>query len=218
LDIFEYALIIGWLVLLEGLLSVDNALALATMVSVLPEHQQKKALKYGIWGAFIFRTIAVLLAAILIDIWWFKLLGGGYLFYVAIKGLLEKESSASDRTKTKPIPKFWVVVFQVELMDIAFSIDSILAAVAMTDKMVLVIIGGILGIIAMRFAAGVFIKLLKRYPVLKKTAYVLLLPIGAKLIASIWWHPPGWTHWAFFGILFSILAGAILIQRRQQPK
>ncbi len=93
-------------------------------------------------------------------------------------------------------------------MDVAFSIDSILAAVALTDVKWLIIVGGILGIIMMRLAAGQFINLLEKYPILKKTAYVLVLAIGAKLIASVWWHPP---MWLFFGTLFVILAISLLI-------
>ena len=92
-------------------------------------------------------------------------------------------------------------------MDIAFSVDSILAAVALTDKYWLIITGGILGIAMMRFTASFFIKLLERYPALKKTAYVLLVIIGLKLIVSIWWHAP---EWLFFGILFLILFSSFL--------
>jgi YkoY family integral membrane protein len=188
---------------------VDNALVLATMVSALPKDQQKKALKYGIWGAFIFRIIAVLLAVWLIKLWWFKLLGGAYLLWVAYHGLKPLPHAEAVVKKT---PGFWIMVAQVELMDIAFSVDSILAAVALSDNKYVVIMGGILGIIAMRYAAGVFIKLLERYPIFKKTAYVLLLVIGAKLVASVWWHPP---HWLFFGALFAILGISLMIGKRR---
>src|SRR6478735_9562770 len=74
---------IVWLVFLEGLLSADNALVLAMMVRHLPRAQQKRALRYGIWGAFIFRVIAVLLAKILLDFWFLKVAGGLYLLYLA---------------------------------------------------------------------------------------------------------------------------------------
>lgn len=190
--------------ILEGLLSVDNALVLALMVSVLPQDQQKKALRYGIWGAFIFRILAVFTALYLIKFWWLKVAGGGYLFYVAYSGLRSNKGNHSEGMAVG----FWLIVAKVELMDMAFSADSILAAVAMTDKKWLIITGGILGIIAMRYAAAIFIRLLKRYPALKTAAYILVAVIGAKLAASVWWQPP---HWLFFGILFLILGGSLLL-------
>ena len=95
-------------------------------------------------------------------------------------------------------------------MDMAFSIDSILDAGALSDKKWLIIAGGILGIVAMRFAAGFFIKLLKRYQTLKNTAYILVAVIGLKLISSVWWHMP---ETLFFGTLFSILAGSLVLEK-----
>ena len=211
MDFFHYVLVVLWLVLLEALLSVDNALVLAMMVSALPSKQQKRALKYGIWGAFIFRAIAVLLAFILIKLWWFKILGGAYLLYVAYEGLRHEKNREAPKVK----PNFWAVVAKVELMDIAFSVDSILAAVALSDNKLVVILGGILGIVAMRYTAGVFIKLLGKHPILKKTAYVLLVVIGVKLAVSIWWSP---SHLLFFGILFGILAASLVIERCKRKR
>lgn len=207
---FENLLVIFWLVVLEGLLSVDNALVLALMVSVLPPEKRGRALKYGMWGAFIFRAIAVLLAVWLVKIWWIKIIGGAYLFYVAWKGLRDQHETAKSGKAPMAVPGFWTVVVQVELMDIAFSVDSILAAVALSENTLIVIIGGILGIVAMRFAAQGFTKLIERLPILKKTAYVLVVLIGAKLVASAWWHPP---NWLFFGLLFAILGGPLILEK-----
>jgi YkoY family integral membrane protein len=178
------------------------------MVSVLPESQQKKALKYGIWGALLFRIVAVFLAAFLIKVWWFKILGGAYLLYVAANGFF----SHRDGHRASPNHRlgFWWVVLKVELMDMAFSIDSILVAVAMTGKMWLIIVGGILGIVTMRFAAGAFIGILKKYPGLQGMAYVLVAIIGMKLIVSTWWHVP---HWLFFGSLFLILLSSFVREK-----
>ena len=75
--------IIGTLVLLEGLLSADNALVLAMMVKHLPEEQRKKALFYGILGSYAFRFVAIALGTVLIKIWWVKLIGAMYLLYLA---------------------------------------------------------------------------------------------------------------------------------------
>lgn len=188
------------LVFLEGLLSADNALVLAVMVRHLPEEQQKKALRYGIWGAFFFRFIAVVLATTILDYWQFEAIGGLYLLYLAASHLLFADHQPHPEAKIRRGRGFWGTVIGVELADVAFSVDSILAAVALADEMPLhlhqVIIGpfsvkdwtiyagGFLGIIAMRFVAGYFLALLDRFRGLAVGAYVLVGWIGVKLIGS----------------------------------
>jgi YkoY family integral membrane protein len=182
------------LVFLEGLLSADNALVLAVMVRHLPRPEQKRALRYGIWGAFGFRLIAVLLSAVLLKFWLFKVVGGGYLLYLAFDHFRSDESNPEEKKPSRFGSGFWGTVVSVELADIAFSIDSIVAAVAMADslparlgnnwKLAIVYIGGILGIITMRFVAGYFIILIERFHGLTIGAYVLVAWIGMKLILS----------------------------------
>jgi YkoY family integral membrane protein len=196
-DIVTILATIGMLVVLEGLLSADNALVLAVMVKHLPHVDQKKALRYGIFGAFAFRLVAVLFAGILLDFWIFKIIGGGYLLYLALENLLKHGDDGDVASRER---SFWGTVIGVELADIAFSIDSILAAVAMAEglpkhlhsasllalslKTWTVYVGGVLGIITMRFVAGKFIGLLRRYPRLETGAYYLVLWISFKLIGS----------------------------------
>jgi YkoY family integral membrane protein len=182
------------LVILEGLLSGDNALVLAVMVRHLPREQQKRALRYGIWGAFGFRAIAVLLSSLLLRFWIFKVVGGAYLLYLAGSHFLSSEEERHANKTTRFGSGFWGTVVSVELADIAFSIDSIVAAVAMSDsmparfghngKLFIVYIGGILGILTMRFVAGLFIILLERFHGLAVGAYVLVAWIGLKLVWS----------------------------------
>jgi YkoY family integral membrane protein len=182
------------LVILEGLLSGDNALVLAVMVRHLPRQQQKRALRYGIWGAFGFRAIAVLLSSVLLKFWIFKVVGGAYLLYLAGSQFLSREEDRHANKTTRFGSGFWGTVVSVELADIAFSIDSIVAAVAMSDsmparfghngKLFIVYIGGILGILTMRFVAGLFIILLERFHGLAVGAYVLVAWIGLKLVWS----------------------------------
>lgn len=202
------------LVVLEGLLSADNALVLAVMVRHLPKHQQKRALRYGIWGAFIFRAIAVVFAYQLIQYWQIKLLGGVYLLYLAIKHVLDGGSHGETHESTGTFKArfgrgFWATVVNVELADIAFSIDSILAAVAMVEglperlqgnqtlALTIIYTGGILGIVMMRLVAGLFLVILNRYPGLASGAYVLVGWIGLKLIG-------GGIHSAFHGARYLI--------------
>jgi len=173
-------LIIGFIVFLEGILSIDNALVLALLAKPLPKKLQKKALLYGLAGAVFFRIIAIFLASLLIKWRWIKYLGGGYLVWIGLKHLLSK-SKDQESKNTKPA-SFWKTVLIIELTDIAFAVDSILAAVALTSKVWLIVFGGIIGLVLMRFAAGIFLKLLDRFPRFESTAYLLIVLIGSKLI------------------------------------
>ena len=197
-DYGQMAVLVMLLIILEGLLSADNALVLAVLVRHLPKEQQTRALRYGIIGAFVFRFIAVLFAAILLEYWIFKIIGAAYLIILALKHFLG--DGHGDAVVVAKKHGFWRTVIGVELADIAFSIDSILAAVAMAEglrpaiKETIVLgqsleiwtvwIGGLLGIVTMRYVAGLFISLLDTLPGLASAAYQLVLWIGIKLFAS----------------------------------
>lgn len=175
--------IILLLVLLEGLLSADNALVLAIMVRHLPKEQQQKALLYGLAGAFVFRFVAILLASWIIQLWWLQLVGAAYLMWVAVKHFWLHGSGSHKEVKAGG--GFWQTVIAVEITDIAFAVDSVVAAVAMVkgaDKLWVVYAGAIMGVILLRFAAGVFIKLLDRFPDFDHVAYVLVAWVGVKLM------------------------------------
>ena len=199
---YDDILVVITLVLLEGLLSADNALVLAILVRHLPSAQRKKALKYGIIGAFVFRLIAILLAAQLIRSTIFQLIGGIYLLYISIAHFV-KNRVGTAKAKSEMGYGFWGTVIVVELTDIAFSVDSILAAVALSPKIWVIYTGGVLGIVAMRFVAGGFLKLLDRHPRLVAAAYLLVGWIGFKLCLEAFHHPlPAWLFWGVMFILF----------------
>jgi YkoY family integral membrane protein len=208
---FEYSdlITIALLVLLEGLLSADNAIVLAVLVMPLPPEEQKRALKYGIVGAFVFRFIAVLLAVYLLNFPVIKIIGGLYLIYLAVDHFFRKHP---EEEKRKPqvrrvfgLTPFWSTVVAVELTDIVFSVDSILAAVALSPKQWVVITGGILGIITMRMVAGAFLNVIKRYPRLVDGAYVIVFFIGAKLFAEYFnLHLPKWITFLVVGSIFAV--------------
>ena len=192
--------IIGNLIIIESLLSVDNAAVLATMVMDLPEKQRDKALKYGIWGAYFFRGLAMIFAAFLIQIWWLKPLGGLYLLYLVYdywKGkqtetteddLIDKKSNWLYKATVGSLGSFWATVCLVELMDMAFSIDNVFAAVAFTPNIILVCIGVFIGILAMRFIAQWFVKLMGKYPFLETAAFIVIAILGIKLTLSLYEH------------------------------
>lgn len=207
---------IGLLVLLEGLLSADNALVLAILVLGLPREQQTRALRYGMLGAFGFRFLAILLAAYLMKVAWVKLAGGGYLIYLAWAHFF----AHSDRETRTAVPKakpawglsaFWATVVRVELVDIAFSVDSILVAVALSPKLWVIVTGGILGIVAMRLVAGQLISLIRRYPAIVDGAFIIIAWVGVKLLFEyahqmhwIGWQIPKWLSLGLIVVIFAI--------------
>lgn len=174
-------MLIGLLIFLEGVLSVDNALVLAILARHLPEKEQKRALTYGLVGAFVFRFIALAMVTYLVKWRWVKFVGGGYLLYIAIKNLVFGENKDELGSKTNGAT-FWRTVVAIELTDIAFAVDSILAGVALTNKLWVVFTGGVIGIVMMRFTAALFIKIIEKFPKLEKTAYILVLIIGLKVV------------------------------------
>lgn len=192
--------IIGNLVIIESLLSVDNAAVLATMVMDLDPKERKKALRYGIWGAYIFRGVAMVFASFLIKIWWLKPIGGLYLLYLVYKFWKGKQSDENDaevvdkkgnwlyRTTVDTLGNFWATVALVELMDMAFSIDNVFAAVAFTPNIILVCTGVFIGILAMRFIAQWFVKLMEKYSFLETAAFVVIGVLGLKLALSLYEH------------------------------
>jgi len=192
--------IIGNLLIIESLLSVDNAAVLATLVMDLPEHQRNKALKYGIFGAYFFRGLAMVFASVLIQIWWLKPVGGLYLLYLVYKfwkgkqtpekedDYIDKNTNWLYRISIGALGSFWATVAVVELMDMAFSIDNVFAAVAFTDNIILVCLGVFLGILAMRFIAQWFVKLMEKYSFLETSAFVVIAILGLKLTVSILEH------------------------------
>jgi len=219
-------LVIGFLALLEGILSLDNALVLAVLARDLPKTQQRKALTYGLGGAVFFRFLALFLIASLLEMNWIKFVGGGYLVLVAIKGLAEgdSESNASGPKSGQAGATqraFWKTVALIELTDIAFAVDSILAAVALSKKLWVVFVGGLLGVVMMRFAAASFIKLLDRFPRFETTAYLLVFTIGIKVIVEglripgIDFHDLRATpFWVFWSLMALFVAYGFLPERK----
>lgn len=200
--------IIGILVFLEGILSLDNALVLAIIARGVKPELQKKVLTYGLVGAVVFRMTAIFFASELIHYHWIKFIGGGYLLWLAIRYFLFEEKDDETRTVQRG---FWTTVAVVELTDIAFAVDSILAGVALTNQYWIIVTGGLIGTLLMRFAANQFIRLLKVFPNLETTAYLLITIIGLKVILEgfqiqgIDFHsansPWFWGQWTLMGIV-----------------
>ena len=200
------------LAILEGILSVDNSLVLAILVRTLPKEQQKKALMYGIVGAFFFRIVALVFAAHLMRFIAFKVIGGGYLVYLAMKHMFFFYKEDAHQSRPKVAASFWKTVLIVEFTDIAFSIDSITTAVAMSNKLLIIWLAGIMGIIFLRFAAGLFIRMLEKLPKLEDLAYQLIFFVGIKLLLE-GFHIE--ISHAVFWIMMAVIAtlGSALVYR-----
>ncbi len=214
------------LIILEGLLSADNAMVLALLVLGLPKRDRRKALRYGIGGAFAFRILATVFAAYMIRLSLIKLLGGAYLLYLPYAHFF-RGGEAGDR-RTPPVARpwlglsaFWATVVKVELTDIVFAVDSILVAVAMSPKLWVILTGGILGIIMMRLVIGQLITLVQRYPALVDGAFVIIAWVGIKLLIE-YLHSLGWIgfevpKWLSLSLVVIIFAAAFVYARRQPP-
>jgi YkoY family integral membrane protein len=176
------------------------------MVRHLPEDQRKRALTYGMAGAFIFRLTAIFFVTFIMENMWVKVIGAGYLLLLAGKYFLFEEHD--DEGGLTPYKSFWGTVIAIELADIAFSIDSILAAVAVSPNRYVVITGGILGIIMMRFSAILFIRLIETFPRLETSAFLLIAVVAVKLLmetfTSINFHS---GHAGFYAFWVCMLLG-----------
>ena len=169
---------------LEIVLSADNAVVLAVMAKQLRPELQKRALFYGIAGAFILRFLAILGAVWIIKFWFLQIIGGGYLIWLALQHLTDTSHQDPNVPKYAKggAASFWKVVVIIEFTDLAFAVDSVLAAVGVTNNMFIIYAGAVIGLVAMRFAAVAVMKLLEIFPQLKIYAYVLVAWIGLKLM------------------------------------
>jgi YkoY family integral membrane protein len=190
------------IVALEAVLSVDNAMVLAVMVRPLPEHLRSRALLYGIIGAYVLRGLALLFATIIINIWWIQLLGGLYLVYLAINHIFRhKPASALEsateqaRIQQAAAASFWRIVIMINVVDLAFAVDSVLAVVAFSREFWVIFAGVAIGILLVRLAAGIMVTVIERYPRLETVAYAVVGGAGLKLTLEGWSHGSEvWLH------------------------
>ncbi|USK30768.1 TerC family protein [Bacillus sp. CMF21] len=233
----EYAWTLLILIGLEGLLSADNALVLAVIAKHLPENEKRKAINYGIIMAFVFRFIALFAISFIANVWQIQAIGAAYLLYLGLKHVIQarfgkkNEDVHKDDEKEAAGKGFWPTVGKIALADLAFAVDSILAAVALAlglpdsplgdfggmdgGQFIVVVLGGIAGLILIKFAATWFVQLLAKRPALETTAYAIVAWVGVKLAVITlahedigvldhdFPHSPAWTL-IFYGVLVGI--------------
>ena len=228
-EIWPIVIIVLQLIFLEGILSIDNAAVIGALVSPLPDdqrvvwpkvlegvgewlypflgNQRMAALRVGLLGAYVGRGMMLFLTSFLIHNAWIKLLGAAYLVHLGLDNLKEMPGDeGNENLQSVKVQSFWPTVLTVELMDLVFSIDNVVAAVALSDKIWVVMLGVGIGILTMRFAAGIFSYAVTREPILKQAAYILVLNIGLEIMFSEIWHIEI-SDWVRFGIS----AGTILL-------
>ena len=226
----SFVYIIVQVIFLEGILSIDNAAVLGAMVSVLPKDEmvpwpgplkflgppvhrilggeRPAALKVGLLGAYLGRGLMLVVANFVIHNPYLKILGAAYLIKLAFENLGEPEAGEEGQTKAKSVEGkgFWGVVLAVELADLAFSLDNVVAVVALSDNLYIVMFGVAIGIITMRFAAGLFTLMIMKEPILKPAAYIVVFNIGAELLLD------EFAHIQFGSALkFMISAGTLIL-------
>ncbi|QLL70804.1 TerC family protein [Lactobacillus sp. 3B(2020)] len=222
-------LIILSLVMMECLLSVDNAVVLAAQTRVLPTlREQEESLFYGIWGSYLFRFVVIGIGTYLIHFWEIKALGAAYLMYMSYrffhvkffgKKPIHKQKKQRVASKLTGRKRFWAVVAQIEFTDIVFSIDSVLAALAVSSNPVIVLIGGLIGILCMRGIAEVIMKLMRKIPELEPMAYLLIAVIAVKLFLTVPAIDIEISSGAFGTFILVIFAATIAIHfLRRKPK
>ncbi len=202
--------IIGNLFLIESILSIDNAAILASIILNIQKKDRKKAIKYGIIGAYFFRCLCLLFASILIKIWWLKPLGGIYLIFVGLKHFFIKKNIFHFFNEKKQY-SFWRVIFMIEIMDLAFSIDNIFASVALSENFILIFLGVCIGIFSMRLIAQFFVQLMDKIPELKHSSFIVIIILGIKLIFFSKKYVPDLFLFFFSEKIFSLLTFSIFI-------
>jgi YkoY family integral membrane protein len=197
---------------LEILLSADNAIVLGLLTRALPEKLRRKALWIGVASSFALRAVAILSLSFLLRYLWLQIIGGLYLVFLAYRHFYKrhKKQAASPTT-------FWKTVLYIELFDLAFAIDSIVAGVAfitnghsptngLHPKLWIVYVGGMLGLIAVRYAADLMSGLLDKLPRLETSAYLMVGWIGLKLMVGWAWGEAPAFAWVFWSVLLGLLA------------
>ncbi|MCX6055375.1 MAG: tellurium resistance protein TerC [Chloroflexi bacterium] len=226
---FSFVAIVIQLIFLEGILSIDNAAVLGAMVTPLSDKepipwpgalkkigpvfdralgpQRLAALRVGLIGAYLGRGIMLILASYIIANPWLKLVGAAYLIRLALDDLSAHGYSGGGDEEMNPVKvrSFWMTVISVELMDLAFSLDNVVAAVSLSKTLWVVMLGVAIGILVMRFAAGMFSYIIEKEPILKTAAYILVLNIGVELLLEDLAHVEI-SDWTRFGISIGTIA------------
>ncbi len=202
----EVYLILLVLVLLEAVLSADNAIALAAIAkSVEDPKSQRQALNIGLVGAYILRIALIFAATWVIKYWQFELLGAMYLLWLVFNYFYSSQDKDDDQ-RTLGLKSVWQIIPTIAITDLAFSLDSVTSAIAITEDTWLIVAGGTIGIVILRFLAGLFIRWLQEYTYLEDAGFITVGFVGLRLLLKVWlpdYLIPEWVTIAVVAIFFT---------------
>jgi len=183
---YEIFTLLPILIALELLLSADNAVALASLTKSLDSSElRSRALNIGITISLLFRVFLIILSNVLLKFILIRVFAGFYLIYLFFSNVFfNTENKPENSTDNKNNFRFLKVVALLSITDFAFSIDSITTAVAISDQNILIILGAVIGVLALRFTSGIFLKLLDIFSRLETAGYVAILIVGIKLLLN----------------------------------
>ncbi|NOT16924.1 MAG: hypothetical protein HOP20_02505 [Sulfuriferula sp.] len=207
-------------IVLSSLLSLDNSLVVAAIADKLPRHQEQKAIIFGLSAGILFRLLALFVVGFIIKYPIIKIVGGLYLVYIAYKHFVVDNEEATHHAREA----LGAAIIAITLADIAFSVDNVVATVAMSPKLMVVLIGTVMGGIAMIFTTKLVLKLLKRYHLLEACAYAIVAFIGAVILleelpAFVGWdvaiHVPDMLK---FAVVIGATVGTVVYEEMQHRK
>ncbi len=202
---FETPVVLLILVALEAVLSADNAIALAAIAKGLEGSRlQRRALNFGLVAAYVLRISLILTATWVVKFWQFELLGAAYLLWLVFE-YFRSDEDAEHHHHGPQFTSLWQAIPLIAVTDLAFSLDSVTTAIAISDRTWLVLAGGTIGVITLRFMAELFIRWLKEYEHLEDAGYITVGLVGFRLLlrainpALI---PPEWLMIACIALVF----------------
>jgi YkoY family integral membrane protein len=207
--ISDSLLLLPVLISLEAVLSADNAIALAAIAQGLEGHElQRRALNFGLVAAFVLRVALILSATWVIRFWQFELAGAAYLLWLVVQYFLssEKEADGEEHHHGPRFTSLWQAIPVIAVTDLAFSLDSVTTAIAVSDQVWLVLTGGLIGVVALRFMAGLFIRWLEEFEHLEDAGYVTVAFVGLRLLVKVFndsYVPPEWVMVVAIAVVFA---------------
>ena len=194
------------LICLEALLSADNAIALAAIAQSLKDTQlQRQALNIGLVFAYVLRILLILTATWVIKFWQFELLGAVYLLWLVFNYFASADAEDESNSHHLGYSSLWQVIPLIAVTDLAFSLDSVTTAIAIADEIWLILLGGTIGVITLRFLAELFIRWLEEYTYLEDAGFITVGLVGVRLLIRALnsdWVPPEWVMISIIFILF----------------
>lgn len=203
----EVYLILLVLIVLEAVLSADNAIALAAIArSIKDQALQRQALNIGLIGAYVLRIGLILAATWVIKYWEFELLGAMYLLWLVVNYFFFSNENGTGKDHSLGLKSLWQVIPTIAITDLAFSLDSVTSAIAVTEDTWLIIAGGTIGIVILRFLAGLFIRWLQEYTYLEDAGFITVGFVGLRLLLKVGLPDhliPEWITIAVVAVVFT---------------